>query len=61
MTVVESDKYVLVGGANLCATLARGVYETFGSQPLTPCVGLEFWLSSYAIVNSGACGCHWMR
>ncbi|XP_023382318.1 protein-serine O-palmitoleoyltransferase porcupine isoform X1 [Pteropus vampyrus] len=40
---------------------ARGVYGLFAYQPLTPCVGLEFWLSVCAIVNNEVCGCHWVR
>lgn len=45
MTTTESDKYVLVGDADLSVTLTRDVYGLFAYQPLTPCVGLEFWLS----------------
>lgn len=44
MTVTGSDKYGLAGDADLSETLARRVYGLFVSQPLTPDVGLEFWL-----------------
>lgn len=36
---------MLVGDADLSVTLTRDVYGLFAYQPLTPCVGLEFWLS----------------
>lgn len=56
-----SDKYVLVGDADLSVTLARGVYGLFAYQPLTHCVRLVFWLSSCAIVNDELCACLWRR
>lgn len=38
---------MLAGDADLSVTLVRGVYGLFGYQPLTPCVGLEFWLAGW--------------
>lgn len=56
-----SDRYVLVGDADLPVTLARGVYGLFACQPLTLRVGLVFQLSRCAIFNDGMCACPWIR
>lgn len=61
MTAMGSEKYVLVADADLSVMLTTGVYGLFAYQPLTPCVGLEFSVSGYAIVNNGVCGFHWVR